>query len=102
MLAKNCKMGKAWWMPICMIYVDTFHFAHTTSCKKDTCHYEEGKGLPDEVIQLFITLIFKSIFYSDVELLNNWIAAPWRARNDMFIRMTSIRHPALDAGSINM
>ena len=35
-----------------------------------------GKGLPDEVIQPFITLILKSIIYSDFELLNNWIAAP--------------------------
>ena len=58
--------------------------------------------MPDEVIQLLITLILKSTFYSDFELLNNWIAAPGRARNDMFIKMTSIRHPALDAGSINM
>ena len=33
--------------------------------------------MPDEVIQLFITLILKSIFYSDVELLNNWIATPY-------------------------
>ena len=52
------------------------HSNRPTILSQNTCHYEEGKGLPDEVIQLFITLIFKSIFYSDVELLNNWIATP--------------------------
>ena len=58
-----------------------------------------GKGLPDEVIQLFITLILKSIFYSDFELLNNRIATPWRARNDRIVnnvwgQRLFIPHPA--------
>ena len=32
--------------------------------------------MPDEVIQLFITFILKSIFYSDFELLNGGLPRP--------------------------